>query len=61
MKEPIKPGQVHPLDMALQASINGHPEISEDILRSLPQNDLGFPSTLGITGQKFLIMILTQY
>lgn len=26
--------------MALQASINGHPEISEDILRAQPQDDL---------------------
>lgn len=40
MKELLKPGQIHPLDMALQASINGHPEISEDILRNLPQDDL---------------------
>lgn len=40
MKESIKPGHIHPLDMALQASINGHPEISEDILRSLPDDDL---------------------
>jgi len=47
MKEPIKPGQVHPLDMALQASINGHPEISEDILRSLPQDDLRVLFNLG--------------
>ena len=36
----IEPGQMHPLDIALQASINGHPEISEDILRSQPQDDL---------------------
>ncbi len=28
---------VHPLDMALTACINGHPEISEDILRSQPE------------------------
>lgn len=30
---------VHPLDMALTACINGHPEISEDILRSQPEQD----------------------
>lgn len=30
---------IHPLDLALQACINGHPEISEDILRSQPQQD----------------------
>lgn len=29
----------HPLDVALAASINGHPEISEDILRAQPQDD----------------------
>lgn len=32
--------QIHPLDLALQASINGRPDISEDILRSQPQDDL---------------------
>jgi len=31
--------QIHPLDLALQASINGHPDISEDILRSYPEQD----------------------
>ena len=31
--------QIHPLDLALQASINGHPDISEDILRSQPEQD----------------------
>lgn len=30
---------VHPLDMALTACINGHPEISEDILRAQPEQD----------------------
>jgi hypothetical protein len=30
---------IHPLDLALQASINGHPDISEDILRSYPEQD----------------------
>jgi len=29
----------HPLDMALTACINGHPDISEDILRSMPEQD----------------------
>lgn len=29
----------HPLDIALTACINGHPEISEDILRSYPEQD----------------------
>ena len=31
--------KAHPLDMALAACINGHPDISEDILRSYPQQD----------------------
>lgn len=31
--------EVHPLDMALAAAINGHPEISEDILRHYPEQD----------------------
>jgi hypothetical protein len=43
----IEPGQMHPLDIALQASINGHPEISEDILRSQPQDDLRVLFNLG--------------
>jgi hypothetical protein len=30
---------IHPLDLALQASINGHPKVSEDILRSYPEQD----------------------
>lgn len=30
---------MHPLDLALQASINGNPDVSEDILRSYPQQD----------------------
>jgi hypothetical protein len=30
---------VHPLDMALTAAINGHLDISEDILRSQPEQD----------------------
>ncbi len=29
----------HPLDIALSACINGHPEISEDLLRSYPEQD----------------------
>lgn len=29
----------HPLDLALTAAINGHPKISEDILRSYPEQD----------------------
>jgi hypothetical protein len=29
----------HPLDMALAAAINGHPDISEDILRAQPEQD----------------------
>jgi hypothetical protein len=29
----------HPLDLALTACINGHPEISEDILRNQPEQD----------------------
>ena len=29
----------HPLDLALTAAINGHPDISEDILRAQPQDD----------------------
>lgn len=30
---------IHPLDMALTACINGKPDISEDILRSYPEQD----------------------
>jgi len=30
---------IHPLDLALQAAINGRPDISEDILRSQPEQD----------------------
>jgi hypothetical protein len=30
---------IHPLDLALQASINGHPDISEDLLRAYPEQD----------------------
>jgi hypothetical protein len=30
---------IHPLDMALTACINGNPDISEDILRSIPEQD----------------------
>ena len=29
----------HPLDIALTAAINGHPDISEDVLRSYPEQD----------------------
>lgn len=43
----VRPGDVHPLDLALEASINGHPEISEDILRSQPQDDLRVLFNLG--------------
>lgn len=39
---------IHPLDIALTAAINGHPEISEDILRSYQdQNDLRVIFNLG--------------
>jgi hypothetical protein len=31
--------RLHSLDIALQASINGHPDISEDLLRSYPEQD----------------------
>lgn len=38
----------HPLDMALEACINGHPDISEDILRNYPeQNDARVIFNLG--------------
>jgi hypothetical protein len=37
----------HPLDIALAASINGHPEISEDILRAQPQDDARVLFNLG--------------
>jgi len=37
----------HPLDIALAASINGHPEISEDILRAQPQDDARVVFNLG--------------
>ena len=46
-REKVEPGQIHPLDLALEASINGHPEISEDILRSQPQDDLRVLFNLG--------------
>jgi len=40
--------QIHPLDLALQASINGNPDISEDLLRSYPeQNDARVIFNLG--------------
>lgn len=29
----------HPLDIAVTAAVNGHPDISEDILRSYPEQD----------------------
>jgi hypothetical protein len=39
---------IHPLDMALTSAINGHPDISEDILRSHPeQNDVRVMFNLG--------------
>lgn len=31
--------KTHPLDLALAACINGHPEISEDVLRAYPEQD----------------------
>lgn len=37
----------HPLDIALSATINGHPEISEDILRAQPQDDVRVMFNLG--------------
>jgi len=37
----------HPLDIALAASINGCPEISEDILRAQPQDDARVLFNLG--------------
>lgn len=40
-------GGMHPLDVALQASINGKPDISENILRSLPQDDFRVLFNLG--------------
>lgn len=46
-RDKVEPGQIHPLDLALEASINGHPEISEDILRSQPQDDLRVLFNLG--------------
>jgi hypothetical protein len=39
--------KTHPLDIALEASTNGHPEISEEILRSQPQDDLRVLFNLG--------------
>lgn len=37
----------HPLDIALSAAINGHPDISEDILRAQPQDDARVIFNLG--------------
>lgn len=37
----------HPLDMALSAAINGHPNISEDLLRNQPQDDVRVIFNLG--------------
>jgi len=37
----------HPLDIALEAAINGNPELSEDILRKQPQNDYRVLFNLG--------------
>lgn len=39
--------QMHPLDIAVHSSINGHPEIGEDILRAQPQDDLRVLFNLG--------------
>lgn len=35
----ISEKDIHPLDLALNAAINGHPEVSEDLLRAQDQND----------------------
>jgi hypothetical protein len=43
----MKNKEMHPLDMALDASINGFPEISEDILRNQSQDDLRVLFNLG--------------
>ncbi len=37
----------HPLNIALSAAINGHPDISEDILRAQPQDDARVIFNLG--------------
>ena len=39
--------KIHPLDMALNYSINGFPDMGEDILRSQPQDDLRVLFNLG--------------
>lgn len=43
----MKKQTIHPLNMALTASKNGFPEISEDILRNQPQDDLRVLFNLG--------------
>lgn len=37
----------HPLDLALAAAINGHPDISESLLRAQPQDDVRVLFNLG--------------
>lgn len=39
--------ELHPLDAALQCSINGYPDIAEDILRNQPQDDVRVLFNLG--------------
>ncbi len=43
----MKTMEIHPLDLALEQSINGRPEKSEEILRELDQNDLRVLFNLG--------------
>jgi len=43
----MKNKEMHPLDMALEASISGFPEVSEDILRNQSQDDLRVLFNLG--------------
>ena len=43
----MKTEEKHPLDLALEASINGRPDISEDILRNQEQTDLRVLFNLG--------------
>jgi hypothetical protein len=39
--------KTHPLDIALAAAINGHPDLSEDLLRAQPQDDARVLFNLG--------------
>lgn len=43
----MKKKEIHPLDVALQCSINGFPDMGEDILRNQPQDDLRVLFNLG--------------